>query len=764
MRTSPPEDLRRVFALLLLGALVFAGGLWLARRHLPEWRSSRLPPAGAFVARYQTLARTLGFQPEGRMLRATLVTRLMGVGLVCAPRLPGDPISESSGACAEVRQEGTLPGSSARRELSIFFSSKGKPRAVAWIRPQALLDSFTNNSGASAAQLQALATVLAGPGETMGKLLRTPATGPQGGFLDLVGSSPPEHLVITVFPAEHIVVRRAHGTAAEGAAELRTPWERVVQTILHVVFVLAVFIAFFVLIGKRHIDLINAGILAAVFFVTVIPELFAHEPNATSLIATVLWILGKSAWVFLAWAVGESLLRSYRPNFTTSLDSLRAGRIGPRGGRALLCGLGLGTGLAGLRLALLSLGTLSPATWPRQASLSLPLSSIWENWIGQSFVTASAVMLAMAVALRILPARWAPLGAAFAVALCWPVPLWLTDFWIELVARVVLALILVVTLRTFGLTALLTATVTLLLLPTAVFSALNLSWLPMAFAGAAGTTLAVLVLGLVGLRRPESIEAQRLQPPAYIRRIEEERRLRYEMDLLSRMQEGLLPEVPEVPGWQIAARSILATEAGGDLYDFLFDEDGNLWVAVGDVAGHGYSCAIVQAMTTAALTSVIRAGMMPSEVLLHVDRVIRRGGSARNFASLTLLRLDPASGEVVLSNAGHPFPLHILDGDVSEIVLPGLPLGKGPQRRYPDFSLHLPPGSALVLCSDGLMETQDWRQTSYGFDRPLEVLRGATGASAEEILEHLLADWRRHLGTEEQPDDTTIVVVKRAEG
>src|SRR4028119_898595 len=152
MRTSPPEDLRRVFALLLLGALVFAGGLWLARRHLPEWRSSRLPPAGAFVARYQTLARTLGFQPEGRMLRATpgpplplgarpearprtrgrqpegrmlratLFTRLMGVGLVCAPRLPGDPISESSGACAEVRQEGTLPRSSASRELPTLSS------------------------------------------------------------------------------------------------------------------------------------------------------------------------------------------------------------------------------------------------------------------------------------------------------------------------------------------------------------------------------------------------------------------------------------------------------------------------------------------------------------------------------------------------------------------------------------------------------------------------------------------------------------------
>jgi len=300
-------------------------------------------------------------------------------------------------------------------------------------------------------------------------------------------------------------------------------------------------------------------------------------------------------------------------------------------------------------------------------------------------------------------------------------------------------------------------------LPAAVYSGLNLAWMPWAFAGSAGLTGAFLLLGLIGLGRPYSVEAHRLQPPAFMRRIEEERRLRYEMDLLARMQEGLLPQrLPDVPGWEIAARSILATEAGGDLYDFLFDEDGRLWVAVGDVAGHGYSCAIVQAMTTAALTSLIRAGLRPSEVLLQVDRVIRRGGSSRNFASLALLRLDPQTGEVVIANAGHPFPLLVLDSDVSEIVLPGLPLGKGPQRIYLDVTLHLPPGAALVFCSDGLHETQDWQETPYGFERPLEVLRRAPSAPAASLLEILLADWRRHLGTEEPPDDTTIVVVRRA--
>jgi hypothetical protein len=419
--------------------------------------------------------------------------------------------------------------------------------------------------------------------------------------------------------------------------------------------------------------------------------------------------------------------------------------------------------MAGTRLAFLSLAIDVFAIWPEKASLTLPLASLGDNPFGRSIALAGAVVLLLAAFLRALPARWAAVAASIATVFCWYVPVHLANFWVALGVQFFLVAVLVWALRAFGLTALLVASVSFYLLPAAAYSSLNLAWMPWAFAGSAGLTAAFLLLGLIGLGRPYSVEAHRLQPPPFIRRIEEERRLRYEMQLLARMQVGLLPlSVPDLPGWEIAARSILATEAGGDLYDFLFDDDGQLWIAVGDVAGHGYSCAIVQAMTTAALTSLIRPGLMPSEVLLQVDRVIRRGGTSRNFASLALLRLDPQTGDVVFANAGHPFPLLLADGDVSELILPGLPLGKGPQRRYLDLTLRLEPGAALVFCSDGLIETQDFLENPYGFDRPQELLRQTPNAPAGSLLEILLADWRRHLGTEEPPDDTTVVVVRRA--
>jgi hypothetical protein len=389
--------------------------------------------------------------------------------------------------------------------------------------------------------------------------------------------------------------------------------------------------------------------------------------------------------------------------------------------------------------------------------------------MGDGITLAAEALVLLALIRRLLPSRWAvPLAAlagTFFIS-----PLSLHPYVAGLAANFALLALLFYGGRRFGLTAFLTAAMTSYLLPAAAFSALHLDWLPGSFTLTAGDSAAFLLLGLVGLRRSEQVELERLTPPAFIRRLEEERRVRYEMDLLSRMQLGLLPEqVPEIPGWQIAARSLLATEAGGDLYDFLFtgdegQDDRRLWIAAGDVAGHGYSCSIVQAMTTAALTSVIAPGRTPAEVLHEVDRVIRRGGSRRNFTSLALLRLDIATGEALFANAGHPYPLHLVNGEVREIALPGLPLGQGPKREYANLSLTLPPGRVRVFGWAGLCVAADWTGLAYGYERPSEILRWTFRRPAEAIVEALLADWRRHLRNEEPPDDTTVLVIKRRGG
>jgi sigma-B regulation protein RsbU (phosphoserine phosphatase) len=343
-------------------------------------------------------------------------------------------------------------------------------------------------------------------------------------------------------------------------------------------------------------------------------------------------------------------------------------------------------------------------------------------------------------------------------------PLQITPFPVELAANAALLGLLVWVGRQHGLTTLLTASLIFMLLPAALFSSLHLAWLPDTFALTAIPSVALLALGFVGLSRPEEVETEAIPPPAFMRRLAEERRIQHEVDLLARMQVGLLPqEMPRVEGYEITARSVLASEAGGDLYDFLRDEDGGLWIAAGDVAGHGYSCAVAQAMVKAGLMSLVAPGETPAGVLRQLDRVLRGVSTDHRFTSLALIRLDPATGTAVLGNAGHPYPLVFDASRVAEIELPSLPLGtgRGSASPYEDRTFELPRGGALLLCSNGLFEAMDRNGNAYGFDRAREVFQAMGRRPAVEIVDALLNDCRRHLETEQPPDDVTVVVVKR---
>jgi sigma-B regulation protein RsbU (phosphoserine phosphatase) len=755
----------RLPVFLLLGALALAAGLALARLWLPEWQGGPLPHERTFIERYRALAREVGVQLEPGEPRARLSTG--GSDGVADDDQGLDrygPGVQDDGRSVRVRlsQMGVVAGDRSVRELTIDLSPSGRPRSLQWAMPGWARFFALGGPPASAERLRLLAGALLHPGESLGRFQPATMAGNQVFLAQVRGSSRPEHVQLQSVPGGNVFLSRHLGTLQDGLERL----DRFRLSDLLWLFAprilrfLAVVVLFLVLVSKGRIDVVNGAILGALTLAaSLVPGLVAVS-TAGELAHVLLAAGARALWVFVIWSAGESFLRAADPSFTTSLDALRAGRLGPRGGRSLLYGLSLGAALAGIELAVRAVAARLPEAWPESSSVVLPVFSAGGNPFGEGISLAGALVVVIAVVRRIVPPRWAPAAAILAGALLLG-PLRIHPYPLELAGNLAVIAPLILFGRRFGLTSLLTAAVTSLLLPAAAFSAWHLAWLPVTFAVTAGFSAAVLALGMVGLRRPDQVELERLKPPPFIRRLEEERRIQYEMGLLARMQVGLLPvRLPEIEGWEIAARSLLATEAGGDLYDFIRDDAGRLWIAAGDVAGHGYSCAIVHAMTTAALASLITPERTPAEVLRLVDKVLRRGGH-RNFATLALLLLDPETGKALLSNAGHPFPLALSGGEVSEIEICGLPVGQGPARQYEDISIQVPPGGVLVFCSDGLFEALDWSANPYGFERPQEVLRTLEHRSATDIVDALLHDWQRHLRSEEPPDDTTVVVVKR---
>jgi hypothetical protein len=767
---------------LALGTLAFAGGVTVARQGLREWRA-RIVGEAAVRRSFDELARRAGVQLLPGKPLPHLDTSSSETVFAGQAKSRGDLNPEQAAAWIPgilLGRSGILPGDAATHELSIRFNWDGQPLTITWQgNPWVGFGVTGAPPPASLAAMDHFARLLQRPGERFGPRLETtissyPLTAyaivpsqanPEGWRGEPGRGSLREHISAFSAPGGTINSSRRGGGPEWAVVNARRFTilgflRPIGQMLIPFLVVAALFV---ILLVRRRIDVKNAAWLAAAAFAVSAPSFLGSDRSLQGATWTIVGAALQGLWILLVWSAAESFLRSSEPDFTTSLDALRAGRLGPRGGRSLLLGLAAGAALAGAALAMKAAAARSAWAWPEEPSVSLPVFTGLSSPLGAGIRVAAGIMLLLALARHLVPRRWAGALAAL-VGAVFLEPVALHPFALELAANLAIAGALVALARRSGLTALLTAGIAFSLVPAAAISALHAGWLLATCAATGGGVAALLALGIVGVRRPPQVELERLAPPAFMRRLEEERRIKYEMDLLARMQVRLLPSAPSIPGWQIAARSLLATEASGDLYDFLPDEAGRLWIAAGDVAGHGYSCSIAQAMTSAALASLITAERTPSQVLREVDRVLRRGGAHRSFTSLALLRLDPATGEALLANAGHPFPffLGIEEGEAAEVTLPGLPLGQGPARQYRDELLLLPPGSLLVFCSDGLFEAPDWKQEPYGYDRPRQLLQSVRGLSAAEIVEALLADWRRHLRSEAPPDDTTIVAIKRA--
>jgi len=772
---SIQTDRRRLptAAALAAGALLLALGAALARARLPEWRLGKLPDRQVLARELAGIAARCGLRPIGSRPRWAVVEssqrRRLGKEAPLTSAMPSAAVAIR----ADQEAVSTRVGAAAGIEtFTVWFDASGKPQALD-SRPTGLAGAVLiarNAARPPTVRPEAAAAALLAPGESLGPAVRLFVAGIPVDFYPIAGSAPPQHVTAA---AISVFVQASRNPG--GGSPVLSNWDLLDPLagsgeLARRQGALAVIAGtFFVLAIRRRIGLANAGWLAALAGAAVLPGALSQARSVSSSVAAVVALVLSSAWLAVLWAAAESLWRAGDPRFDATLDLLRSRRLTRPAGHALLCGTGLGAAAAGLGLAAYALAARLPRARTYALSVDLPVLDGADGPLAAALIAAAVVACLLAWGRRLSRRRWVPYAATVVAALALS-PVHLRPWPVELAAGIAIAGILVAAAELGGLAALLAAALAYRLLPDAIFSALHLSWMSGGFVLAAGVMAVLIAAGAAGVRRAsaEEAETETAPPPAFILRLERERRLEVEMELLARMQLGLLPShVPEVPGWEIAARSLLADRAGGDLYDFVRDNAGRWWIAAGDVAGHGFSCAIAQAMVKAALASLLGAGRTPAEVLAETDRVLRTAAAARTFTSLALLRLDPATGEALFANAGHPYPLLAEPGKPTrEVALPGLPLGQGPPRRYTDLPLTLGAGAVLAICSDGLFEALAAGRgggggAQYGYERPRLLLDQLAGRSAADVLDGLLEDWRRHRGPGTPDDDTTIVILRR---
>lgn len=283
---------------------------------------------------------------------------------------------------------------------------------------------------------------------------------------------------------------------------------------------------------------------------------------------------------------------------------------------------------------------------------------------------------------------------------------------------------------------------------------------------ATGEVMAALTLiSLDPARRidEETLEAARSFTAQAALALDNARLYQQQVHFADAMQRSLLPEKPPaIPGVEIGSvyESSAQLEVGGDVFDYTILRDGRLAVVVGDVTGKGIDAAADMAMTKFVFRSLAREHPEPSELLRIANQVVLDEVDEGKFVTMLYLALDPTTGELACAGAGHPEPRLVRpDGTVVELEARGLALGIAPDQEYAEARATLEPGAAVVLFTDGVVESRANGEL-YGYERLDALLGEQRELPAEELARAVVEDSRAFAGGG-LADDSAVVVVKR---
>jgi serine phosphatase RsbU (regulator of sigma subunit) len=131
------------------------------------------------------------------------------------------------------------------------------------------------------------------------------------------------------------------------------------------------------------------------------------------------------------------------------------------------------------------------------------------------------------------------------------------------------------------------------------------------------------------------------------------------------LQHAILGPADLPPGfavrYQAASRPL---QVGGDWYDVIDVEDGRIALVVGDCVGHGLAAAAVMGQVRSACRALLFDNPSPSAALARMDRFAARLPGAQCTTAICAV-LNPDTGELVYSSAGHPPPILVhADGTI----------------------------------------------------------------------------------------------------
>ena len=240
--------------------------------------------------------------------------------------------------------------------------------------------------------------------------------------------------------------------------------------------------------------------------------------------------------------------------------------------------------------------------------------------------------------------------------------------------------------------------------------------------------------------------------------------LRKEIELAGSIQQSLLPQkVPEVKGITLWGRAVPTHETSGDFYDFIITRHQNLGIAIGDVMGKGIPAALFTAIARTLTRSFAQQDIAPNAVLSEINRSLYPDLSVNGmFLTMFYALYNPLQKALFYASAGHNPPL-IRRGESGEVELlksKGFFVGGRPEQSYKMQTIKLGRGDIVLFYSDGMVEAKNIQGEQFGLQRAAESLKDYYCLGAAALGDFLSMRLMEHIGSCEQRDDITLIVLK----
>jgi len=199
----------------------------------------------------------------------------------------------------------------------------------------------------------------------------------------------------------------------------------------------------------------------------------------------------------------------------------------------------------------------------------------------------------------------------------------------------------------------------------------------------------------------------------------------------------------------------------GDLFDFFFLDNDNLFFTIGDVSGKGISAAFYMSVAQTLIKSNSRYET-PGKIVSGTNNELFTINQHQFFLTLFCGVLNIKTGVLKYCNAAHTSTLILkINGELTELEQShGMPLGLYPNREYGESTAKLKPGDSLVLFSDGVIELQNPENQHFGNERFFQILNNFPTLKPKLLIEEIEKELVEFQGKKHQADDITLMVLQ----